>query len=158
MFVHETADVDASAVIGEGTSIWDYAKIREGVTIGSNCVIGRNVYIGTGVKIGDNCKIQNNALIYDPAELEDGVFVGPGVILTNDKNPGAVNRDGTLKGQQDWSRVGVYLETGSAIGAGSVCVAPVRVGSWATVGALSVVTKNVESGTTVYGNPARPSE
>lgn len=119
-------------------------------------MIGRNVYIGPGVVIGNNCKIQNNALIYEPAILEDGVFVGPAVVLTNDKNPRAVNPDGSLKLSSDWTMVGVTLKRGSAIGANSVCIAPVVVGEWALVGAGSVVTRDVPAGLTVIGNPASP--
>lgn len=148
--------IDASASIGPGTRIWDLTQIREHVVIGKDCVIGRNVYIGPGVIIGDNSKIQNNALIYEPAVLEDGVFIGPAVVLTNDKNPRAINEDGSLKGTSDWEMVGVKIRKGAAIGANSVCVAPVEIGEWSLVGAGSVVTKNVQAHTTVMGNPARP--
>lgn len=113
------------------------------------------MYIGPSVVIGDNCKIQNNALIYEPAVLEDGVFVGPGAILTNDKNPRAINVDGSLKEKGDWDAVGVHLEAGASVGAGAVCVAPLRIGSWALVGAGSVVIHSVSAQTIVAGNPAR---
>ena len=150
------AAVHTSAKIGQTSKIWDYAQIRENVIIGENCVIGRNVYIGPGVIVGNNCKIQNNALIYEPAILEDGVFVGPAVVLTNDKNPRAVNSDGSLKQGNDWEMVGVTLKSGSSVGANSVCIAPVVIGEWALVGAGSVVTKDVPARTTVVGNPAAP--
>lgn len=148
--------IHPSVRIGRGTKIWDFTQVRENVVIGNNCVIGRNVYIGPGVVIGNNCKIQNNALIYEPAILEDGVFVGPAVVLTNDKNPRAVNSDGSLKQGDDWEMVGVTLKSGSSVGANSVCIAPVVVGEWALVGAGSVVTKDVPARTTVVGNPAVP--
>lgn len=149
-------DIHPSAVIGQGTKIWDYTQIREKVVIGRNCVIGRNVYIGPGVVIGDNCKIQNNALIYEPALLEDGVFVGPAVVLTNDKNPRAINSNGQPKTIGDWVQVGVTIRNGAAIGANSVCIAPLEIGRWALVGAGSVVTKDVEANSVVAGNPAIP--
>ena len=148
--IHETANVADTALV------WDYTQIRENVIIGENCVIGRNVYIGPGVVIGNNCKIQNNALIYEPAVLEDGVFIGPAVVLTNDKSPRAVNEDGTLKQAADWARVGVTIRKGAAIGANSVLVAPLEVGEWSAVGAGSVVTRDVPARVTVAGNPARP--
>lgn len=156
MAIHESAIVHETAVIGQNTSIWGGAQIREGARIGANCTIGRNAYVGPGVVIGDNCKIQNNALIYEPSVLEDGVFVGPAVVLTNDKNPRAVNLDGSLKGPSDWEMVGVTVRKGAAIGANSTCIAPVEIGEWALVGAGSVVTKDVIPGTTVAGNPAKP--
>ena len=153
--IEDSVLLDASAKIGDGTRIWHFAQIRDGVTIGSNCVIGRNVYIGSGVQIGSNCKIQNNALVYEPASISDGVFIGPGVILTNDQYPRAVNPDSTLKSAADWVSVGVSIGRGASIGAGSVCVAPVEIGEWALVAAGSVVTKNVQSFALVAGVPAR---
>lgn len=154
--IHPTAEVHPTVKVPDTSSVWNFSQIRENVVIGENCVIGRNVYIGPGVVIGNNCKIQNNALIYEPANLEDGVFVGPAVVLTNDKNPRAVNPDGSLKRSSDWNMVGVTLKRGSAIGANSVCIAPVVVGEWALVGAGSVVTRDVPTGLTVAGNPASP--
>jgi UDP-2-acetamido-3-amino-2,3-dideoxy-glucuronate N-acetyltransferase len=153
--VEDSVLLDASAKIGDGTRVWHFAQIRDGVTIGSSCVIGRNVYIGSGVQIGDNCKIQNNALVYEPASISDGVFIGPGVILTNDQYPRAVNPDLTLKSAADWISVGVSIGNGASIGAGSVCVAPLEIGAWALVAAGSVVTKNVQTFALVAGVPAR---
>jgi acetyltransferase-like isoleucine patch superfamily enzyme len=150
------SQIDPSARIGENTKIWDFSQVRENVVIGKNCVIGRNVYIGPGVIIGDNCKIQNNALIYEPAIIEDGAFIGPAVVLTNDKNPRAVNNDGSLKKTTDWEMVGVTVRKGASVGANSTCIAPVEIGEWSLVGAGSVVTRDVNPFTTVAGNPARP--
>jgi UDP-2-acetamido-3-amino-2,3-dideoxy-glucuronate N-acetyltransferase len=152
---HGSVLVDDSAKIGGGTLIWHNSQIRENVSIGKTCVIGRNVYVGPGVKLGANCKIQNNALIYEPADLADGVFIGPGVILTNDQYPRAVNPDLSLKSGGDWNPVGVSIGEGASIGAGSVCVAPVVIGRWALVAAGSVVTKNVPDFGLVGGVPAR---
>ncbi|HEY3511239.1 MAG TPA: DapH/DapD/GlmU-related protein, partial [Kribbella sp.] len=86
-----SADVDDSARIGDGSSVWHLAQIRENAVLGKNCIVGRGAYVGTGVRMGDNCKIQNYALVYEPASLEDGVFIGPAVVLTNDYFPRAVN-------------------------------------------------------------------
>jgi acetyltransferase-like isoleucine patch superfamily enzyme len=153
--IHPTAEVHPSVLIPANSRVWNYAQIREGVTIGENCIIGRNVYIGPGVIIGDNCKIQNNALIYEPAIIEDGVFIGPAVVLTNDKHPRAVNPDGSIKSASDWEPVGVTIKRGASVGASSVCVAPVELGEWSAVGANSVVSKNVSAGEMVVGNPAK---
>lgn len=150
-----SADVDERAVVGEGTSVWHLAQVREHAVLGSNCVIGRGAYIGTGVHLGDNCKVQNYALVYEPAVLEHGVFVGPAVVLTNDTFPRAVNPDGSLKSGADWEAVGVTLREGSSVGARAVCVAPVTVGRWATVAAGSVVTRDVPDFALVAGVPAR---
>ena len=150
-----SADIDSSAEIGEGTRVWHNVQIRDRVRIGSNCIIGRNVYVGSGVQIGNNCKIQNNSLVYEPAQLADGVFIGPGVILTNDQYPRAVNEDESIKSASDWDPVGVSIGLGASIGAGAICVAPAKIGTWAMVAAGAVVTRNVPNFALVTGVPAR---
>jgi UDP-2-acetamido-3-amino-2,3-dideoxy-glucuronate N-acetyltransferase len=151
----EGAWIASDAVIGDGTQVWSLVQIREGASIGAECVIGRGAYIGIGVRLGDRCKIQNNALVYDPAAIGDGVFIGPGAILTNDRLPRAISPTGELKRADDWDPVGVTVETGASIGAGAVCVAPVRIGAWAMVAAGSVVVRDVPDHALVAGNPAR---
>ena len=153
--VVETADVAADAVIGDGSSVWHLAQVREGVRMGENCVVGRGAYIGTGVIMGDGCKVQNYALVYEPAVLEDGVFVGPSVVFTNDHFPRAINVDGSPKSADDWHPVGVTVRRGASIGARAVCVAPVTIGEWATVAAGAVVVKDVPAYALVVGVPAR---
>lgn len=153
--VMASADVDPGAKIGPGSTVWHLAQVRGDAMLGRDCVIGRGAYIGTGVVLGDNCKIQNYALVYEPAKLEDGVFVGPGAVLTNDTFPRAVNPDGSVKSAADWDAVGVTLREGCSIGARAVCVAPVTVGRWAMVAAGAVVVRDVDDYALVVGNPAR---
>src|SRR5690625_3975064 len=150
-----TADVADDATIGAGSSVWHLAQVREGAVLGENCVIGRGAYIGVGVHLGQNCKVQNHALVYEPAELADGVLVGPAAVLTNDSHPRAINPDGSLKSADAWEPVGVTIGTGAAIGARAVCVAPVTIGAWATVAAGAVVTRDVPAHALVAGVPAR---
>lgn len=150
-----TNDVDPRATIGEGTKVWHLAQVRENAELGRDCVVGRSAYIGPGVRIGDNCKIQNLALVYDPAVLEDGVFIGPAAVLTNDQYPRAVAPDGSLRGPDDWEIVGVTVRRGAAIGARAVCVAPVTIGAWALVAAGSTVIHDVPDFALVAGSPAR---
>lgn len=152
--IDPTAQVHDSVRIPASTRVWGHTQIRENVSIGENCVIGRNVYIGPGVVIGDNCKIQNNSLIYEPAILEDGVFVGPAAVLTNDRHPRAITRDGSLKETSDWQLAGVVIRRGASVGANAVCVAPVEIGEWSVIGANSVLTRNAEAETVYIGNPA----
>ncbi|MCX7809116.1 MAG: N-acetyltransferase, partial [Deltaproteobacteria bacterium] len=86
----------------------------------------------------------NGALLYRGVTLEDGVFVGPGAILTNDRLPRAINPDGTLKQSTDWVISPIRVREGASIGAGAVVVAGVTIGRFAMVGAGAVVTKDVE--------------
>ena len=150
-----SADVDSSATLGDGTSIWHLAQIRDGAVLGKNCVIGRGAYIGSGVTLGDNCKVQNYALVYEPATLGTGVFIGPAAVLTNDQYPRAVNADLSLKSGSDWEAVGVTIHEGASIGARAVCVAPLTIGKWALVAAGAVVTKDVPNFALVAGVPAK---
>ena len=153
--VAENADVSAEAVIGDGSRIWHLAQIREEARLGLNCIIGRGAYIGTGVTMGDNCKVQNYALVYEPAQLEDGVFIGPAVVLTNDTYPRAITPEGGLKSAHDWVPVGVNIKQGASVGARAVCVAPLTIGRWATIAAGAVVTKDVPDFALMAGVPAK---
>ncbi|SMO45317.1 N-acetyltransferase [Propioniciclava tarda] len=150
-----SADLDDGVSIGDGSSIWHLAQVRSGARVGRNVVVGRGAYIGTDVHVGDNCKIQNYALVYEPALLEDGVFIGPAAVLTNDTFPRAINPDGTSKSAHDWEPVGVTCREGASIGARAVCVAPVVIGRWATVAAGAVVVHDVPDYALVAGVPAR---
>jgi UDP-2-acetamido-3-amino-2,3-dideoxy-glucuronate N-acetyltransferase len=153
--ISESAIVEKSTIVGEGTSVWHNTQIRGETVIGNDCIIGKDVYIGSGVKIGNNCKIQNGAQIYEPAILGDGIFIGPQVVLTNDRIPRAINPDESLKSTSDWKPVGVVIEEGASVGANSTCVAPLRIGKWAMIGAGSVVLRDVPNYALVVGNPAR---
>lgn len=153
--IEPTADVSPTASIGDGTTIWHLAQVREGAEIGAECIVGRGAYVGPGVRMGDHCKLQNYALVYEPAVLEDGVFVGPAVVFTNDSYPRSVTVDGRLKQGHDWEMVAVTCREGASIGARSVCVAPVTIGRWALVAAGSVVVRDVPDFALVAGVPAR---
>jgi acetyltransferase-like isoleucine patch superfamily enzyme len=154
-FVHPTADVSAQAIIGSGSRIWHHAQVRERARIGDNCIIGKGAYIDFDVTIGSNVKIQNGVYVYHGAALEDGVFLGPDVILTNDKLPRAINPDGSLKSDADWEVSPILIQRGASIGAGAVVLPGVIVGEFAMVGAGAVVIHDVPAHGLVYGNPGR---
>ena len=151
---HSTADVSKHAKLGKNVSVWHHAQVRENAKIGDNCIIGKNVYIDHDVTIGNNVKVQNNALIYYGSKIEDGVFIGPNVCLTNDKEPRSITKYGKLKTSKEWSVGKTIVRKGASIGASSVVLPDVTIGQFAMVGAGSVVTKNVPDYGLVYGNPA----
>lgn len=155
MRIDKTAKIHTSAIIGNKTVIWDNVKIRESARIGKNCHISRGVYIGKDVIIGSNVKIQNDSSIYEGTILEDGVFVGPHVIFTNDKYPRAINPDGSLKEDRDWKREKSLVKYGASIGANCTILPGLTIGKFATIGAGSVVTKNVPDFALVVGNPGK---
>lgn len=153
--IHSSATVSDLAKIGIKTQIWNQSQVREDVNIGKNCILGKDVYVDFGVQIGDNVKIQNGSYVYHGTSIESGVFVGPGVIFTNDRLPRAINPDGSIKGNDDWVVGETRVMYGASIGAGSVILPGIMIGRFALVGAGSVVTHDVPEHALVVGNPAR---
>lgn len=153
--IHETAEVSEQAAIGAGSRIWNQAQVRENAHIGRGCIIGKDVYIDFGVRVGDNVKIQNGSYLYHGLTIEAGVFIGPGVIFTNDKNPRAVNPDGSIKSADDWLVGETHVLEGASLGAGAIILPGVKIGRFAMVGAGAVVTRDVPDYGLVYGQPAR---
>ena len=153
--IHPTAEVSNGADIGSGTGIWHQVQVREGARIGENCIIGKGAYIDFEVQIGHSVKIQNYVSVYHGATVEDGVFLGPYVCLTNDKLPRAITPEGKLKSDAEWEVGQIRIKYGAAIGARAVVLPDVTVGRFALVGAGAVVIKDVPDYGLVVGNPAR---
>ncbi|NMM17472.1 MAG: N-acetyltransferase [Cellulomonas sp.] len=153
--VDPEARVEPGSRIDDSAVIWRGSHVRKNAEIGAGTSLGEFVYVGPGASIGRNCKVQNGAMIYEPAVVGDGVFIGPGVILTNDRAPRAVTSDGRPKSARDWNAVGVRIDDGASLGARVVCVAPVVVGRWALVAAGAVVTHDVVPYALMVGVPAR---
>ena len=144
--IHKSADISSQASIGKDTYVWNNAQIRENVKIGKNCVISKGVYIDKNVKIGDNCKIQNSALIYDGVKIENNVFIGPGVVFTNDYFPRADSKN--------WKIKKTVIEFGASIGSNATILCGIRIGKKSMIAAGSVVIRNVGDNELVAGNPA----
>jgi len=153
--IDPSATISPLATIGEGTAIWKDVQVREYAKIGCNCNIGKGSYIGAGAVVGDNVKIQNLCQVYRGATVESGVFLGPGAVLLNDKYPRAINPDGSRKADADWECGRILVRYGASVGAGAIILPGVVIGTWAMVGAGSVVTEDVPDYGLVYGNPAR---
>ena len=145
--VPPTSVVDKTAVIREGTRVWNFVHVRENAEIGKECVLADYVYVGRGVKIGNTVKLENRATVYEGVTIEDKVFVGPHVTFTNDLIARSFNTD--------WKILQTLVKEGSSIGAGTVIVCGVTIGEYALIGAGSVVTENIPPHALAYGNPAR---
>ena len=149
-FLHETAIVDKSCLVGDGTRIWHFSHVMPGAQIGNNCNIGQNVVLSPDVKIGNNVKIQNNVSVYSGVVLEDDVFCGPSMVFTNVINPRShISRKNEFQN--------TLVKKGATIGANSTIVCGNTIGKYAFIGAGAVVTKDVPNHALVLGNPARIS-
>jgi acetyltransferase-like isoleucine patch superfamily enzyme len=144
----EDVEFGARVVVGPFTNLY-------GCRIGDDTRIGPFVEIQRGAVIGARCKIQSHTFICDGVRIDDGVFVGHGVMFINDKRPRATNAAGALQSPADWELLECLVEEGATLGSSSVILGGVRIGRHAIVGAGAVVTKDVPPGARVVGNPAR---
>jgi acetyltransferase-like isoleucine patch superfamily enzyme len=145
-FAHVDATVDKGADVGAGTKIWAGAHIFSGARVGESCIVGEGVGIESGAILGDFSKVQSGVRLYGGVEAGDYVFFGPNSTTTNDRNPRAFG---------DWELSKTVIETGASIGANSTLIAGNRIGALGLVAAGSVVSKDVQPGSIVMGNPAR---
>jgi acetyltransferase-like isoleucine patch superfamily enzyme len=126
-----------------------------GCTIAAETKIGAFVEIQKKASVGARCKISSHTFICEGVTIEDEVFVGHGVVFTNDLYPRAVNDDGTLQTDADWTVVSTLVKRRAAIGSNATIMAGVTIGESALVGAGAVVTDDVADYAIVAGVPAR---
>lgn len=154
-FIHKSATIELGVRIGEGTKIWHEAQIRSGAVIGKSCIIGKGVFIDQNVAIGDRVKIQNYACIYYDCNIEDDVFIGPHVVITNDLYPRASTIDRKLQSSHDWKAGKTIIRNGASLGAGVILLPNITIGSFALIGAGAVVLQDIGTQQIVVGNPSR---
>ncbi|HVE57550.1 MAG TPA: acyltransferase [Pyrinomonadaceae bacterium] len=140
--------------LGREVKIFSFVNAY-GCAIGDGSKIGAFVEIQKNVEIGKNCKISSHTFICEGVCIEDNVFVGHGVMFTNDKYPRATNADGSAQTEEDWEVIPTLIKKGASIGSGAVIIAGVTIGENAIVGAGAVVTRDVEPDTIVAGVPAK---
>ena len=140
---------------GKGVIIVEPVNLY-GCKLGDGSFIGPFVEIQKGVVVGDFTKIQSHSFICEGVKIGDGVFVGHGVVFTNDRNPRAILEDGSMVDDSGWVLESTVVEDGASIGSNAVILPGITIGKNSMIGAGSVVTKSVKSNSTVAGNPAKP--
>jgi UDP-2-acetamido-3-amino-2,3-dideoxy-glucuronate N-acetyltransferase len=126
-----------------------------GCAIGEGTKVGTFVEIQRGASIGRNCKISSHSFICSGVTIDDGVFVGHGVMFVNDRYPSAVNLDGSLQTEADWTMLRTRIKKTASLGSNATILGGVTVGEGAMVGAGAVVTSDVPDYAIVAGVPAR---
>jgi UDP-2-acetamido-3-amino-2,3-dideoxy-glucuronate N-acetyltransferase len=126
-----------------------------GCEIGPDTRIGTFVEVQTGANIGARCKISSHSFVCEGVTLEAEVFVGHGVMFTNDRYPRATNEDGSLQSADDWTLERTLVKRGASIGSNATIGCGIVIGARAMVGAGAVVTRDVPDGAIVAGVPAR---
>ena len=146
-----TADVQ----LGEGVEIRHPDLVNlYGCIVGDATKIGAFVEIQKNVRVGNRCKVSSHTFVCSGVTIEDEVFIGHGVMFTNDSYPHATT-DGRLQTEQDWREIPTTIRSGASIGSNATVLAGLTVGEHAMVGAGAVVTKDVPAHAIVVGVPAR---
>ena len=140
--------------LGKDVKIYNFVNLY-GCEIGDHTRIGAFVEIQKNARIGKRCKIQSHTFICEGVTIEDEVMVSHGVMFINDRDPWAVNPDGSLKTDENWDCIPTLVKKRAAIGSNATILCGVTIGEGALVGAGAVVTKDVPDHTVVAGNPAR---
>jgi acetyltransferase-like isoleucine patch superfamily enzyme len=141
------AIVCAGSRLEAGVILGDQSFVRERVSVGAGASVGRGSVIEPGVAVGARSRIQTNVYLTTGSLLEDDVFVGPGVVTTND--------DTMARHDTDYELRGATLRRACRVGGGAVLVPGVEVGEEAFVAAGAVVTHDVPARAVVMGVPAR---
>jgi acetyltransferase-like isoleucine patch superfamily enzyme len=143
-----------NVTLGENVRIFNFVNAY-GCSIDDGSKVGAFVEIQKGVFIGKNCKISSHSFLCEGVHIEDNVFVGHGVMFTNDLFPRATNADGSQQTDADWKVVETHVKKGASIGSNATILAGITIGENSLVGAGAVVTKNVPPNTVVAGSPAK---
>ena len=149
-FIHNSSYIDEDVKIGNQSKIWHFSHIQSGSVIGSNTTLGQNVNVSNNVKIGNYVKIQNNVSVYEGVELEDYVFCGPSVVFTNILIP---RSEFPQRGSKHYLKT--LVKKSASIGANATIICGNNIGSYAFIGAGSVVTKDIPDYALAVGNPAK---
>ena len=148
--------ISDDVILGQNVKIFHPDLVNlYGCSIDEGTKIGTFVEIQRGATVGRNCKISSHTFICSGVHIEDGVFVGHGVMFINDLYPQAVNPDGSQQTEADWEMVETTIKKGASIGSNATILGGVTVGVGAMIGAGAVVTHDVPDFAIVTGVPAR---
>ena len=150
---NETQNLN-NITVGKNVTIFSFVNAY-GCSIDDGSKIGTFVEIQKSVVIGKNCKISSHSFLCEGVHIEDNVFIGHGVMFTNDLFPRATKSDGSLQTATDWKVIETHVKKGASIGSNATILCGITIGENALIGAGSVVTKDVSANTIVAGNPAR---
>ena len=150
----EFCRVAPDVVLGRDVRLYAFVNLY-GCRVGDETRVGTFVEIQKGASIGARCKISSHTFICEGVTLEDEVFVGHGVMFTNDRLPRAARADGTPQTEADWTLEHTVVRRGASIGSNATILCGLEIGERAVVGAGAVVTRSVPPGAVVAGNPAR---
>ena len=145
--------IAANVRLGRNVAVHCFANLY-GCEIGDDSRVGAFVEIQKNATIGARCKVSSHTFVCEGVTIEDEVFVGHGVMFINDLDPRATE-GGRPQTEADWSVTPTRVCRGASIGSGAVILGGVTIGANALVGAGAVVTRDVEPGSVVVGNPAR---
>ena len=140
--------------LGKNVKIFAFTNLY-GCEVGDDSKIGTFVEIQKGARVGHRCKVSSHSFLCEGVILEDEVFIGHGVMFTNDRLPRATADNGKLQTEADWKCESTVIKKGASIGSGATLLCGITVGERAIVGAGSVVTKDVPKNAVVAGNPAK---
>jgi acetyltransferase-like isoleucine patch superfamily enzyme len=146
--------IAADVKLGQDVKLSKFINLY-GCEVGDETKIGAFVEIQKNAKVGKRCKISSHTFICEGVTIEDNVFIGHSVTFINDSFPRATTADGGLQTEQDWSVERTLIKKGASIGSGATILSNIVIGENATVGAGSVVTKDVPPHCIVAGNPAK---
>ena len=148
--------VNSNVQLGNGVRIFypDLVNIY-GCTIGDETTVGPFVEIQGDVTIGRRCKIQSHSFICEGVTIDDGVFVGHGVMFINDLLPRATTDTGEIARAQDWTLSPTHIGEGASLGSNATILGGIKIGKGALIGAGAVVTKDVPDYAIVVGVPGR---
>jgi len=148
--------ISDSVKLGEDVRIFQPTLVNlYGCSIGAETKVGAFVEIQKNANIGKRCKISSHTFICEGVQIEDEVFIGHGVMFTNDRHPRATNPDGSLQTEADWKVEITTVRKQASIGSNATIVSGTTIGTGALVGAGAVVTRDVPDYAIVAGVPAR---